>query len=91
MGTRRGPYKEDFPTGTLVRINALPELERFRAEWKLHHPLQELQLAFAGRTACVKDLGFYHGGDELYWLDGVPGIWHECCLEAAGEAPQQRT
>jgi hypothetical protein len=83
MGTRRGPYKEDFPKGTLVRIKALSELERFRAEWKLHHPLQEGQLAFAGTTARVWRVGFYHGGDEMYELEGVPGIWHECCLAPA--------
>lgn len=23
---------------------------------------------------------YYHGGDELYWLKGVPGVWHEQCL-----------
>jgi hypothetical protein len=22
-------------------------------------------------------VGFYHGGDELYELASVPGIWHE--------------
>jgi hypothetical protein len=25
----------------------------------------------------------HHGGDELYKLKGVPGIWHEQCLEEA--------
>jgi hypothetical protein len=23
---------------------------------------------------------YYHGGDELYWLKEVPGVWHEQCL-----------
>lgn len=31
----------------------------------------------------VEKVGFYHGGDPLYKLDGVPGVWHEECLEAA--------
>ena len=25
--------------------------------------------------------GFYHGGDELYKLKGMPGVWHEQCLK----------
>jgi hypothetical protein len=28
-------------------------------------------------------VGFYHGGDPLYSLDGVPGVWHERCLVLA--------
>jgi hypothetical protein len=26
------------------------------------------------------EVGFYHGGDVLYTLDGIPGLWHEQCL-----------
>lgn len=91
MGILRGPLNEDFPKGSVVRIRSLAELERFRAEWKLHHPLQVGQLTFAGKTARVKEVSFYHGGDELYVLDGVPGIWHECCLENAEQGPRQPT
>ena len=29
-------------------------------------------------------VGFYHGGDALYELEGVPGVWHEVCLRKAG-------
>ena len=76
MGTRNGPYKVDFPAGTVVRIPNRAALERFRAEWKLHHPLQVEQLDYAGVTASVVEVGFYHGGDELYSLKGVPGLWH---------------
>jgi hypothetical protein len=25
-------------------------------------------------------VGFYHGGDVLYVLEGIPGVWHESCL-----------
>jgi hypothetical protein len=35
----------------------------------------------------VKDVGFYHGGDELYQVAGIPGTWHEECLEAVGLTP----
>ena len=56
-------------------------LEEFRKTWKWHHPLQEEQLRYSGATSVVQDVGFYHGGDELYELEGIPGIWHEACLE----------
>jgi hypothetical protein len=32
----------------------------------------------------VQEVGFYHGGDVLYQLRGVPGTWHECCLIGIG-------
>jgi hypothetical protein len=34
------------------------------------------------KTGKIKSVGFYHGGDVLYEIEGVPGIWHERCLEA---------
>ncbi|HEY2711221.1 MAG TPA: hypothetical protein VGI60_01805 [Chthoniobacterales bacterium] len=80
MGTTNGAYKADFPVGTRVRIGDRAELERFHREWKLHNPLQAGQLEFAGRVGTIVDVGYYHGGDELYQLQDVPGIWHECCL-----------
>jgi hypothetical protein len=39
----------------------------------------------------VRDVGFYHGGDVLYHLDGAPGIWHEVCLHAVGIIPSARS
>ena len=51
--------------------------------WRFHHPLTEDQLAYADVQGRVADVGFYHGGDELYHLEGIPGIWHEACLERA--------
>ena len=75
-------YREEFPKGSTVRIADLPALERFRAEWKFHHPLTAEQLHYAGRQATVDTVGYYHGGDVLYTLQGVPGIWHEGCLLA---------
>jgi hypothetical protein len=80
------PYQEQFLVGTTVRIAQRAELERFRREWQFHHKLEAEQISYAGRTARVRDVGFYHGGDVLYHLDGVPGIWHEVCLEHAGES-----
>jgi hypothetical protein len=83
MGRRNGPYNADFPTGTRVRIAAKYVLERFiRPDWKYHHPLDEAQLKYAGLDAVVVSAGVYHGGDELYELQDIPGIWHEQCLMA---------
>ncbi|HSQ32233.1 MAG TPA: hypothetical protein VLN49_20400 [Gemmatimonadaceae bacterium] len=48
--------------------------------WTYHDKLQPEQLAYAGQVGAVKAYGFYHGGDELYWLEGIPGTWHEQCL-----------
>jgi hypothetical protein len=76
------PHQEKFPVGTTVRIAERPQLERFRSEWRFHHPLEAGQLRFAGRTAAVATIGFYHGGDVLYTLLGIPGIWYESCVHA---------
>lgn len=83
MRTERGPYNAEFPVGTRVRIAERAFLEEFRKTWRYHHPLQPDQLPCAGVVAEVEKIGYYHGGDELYWLKGVPGVWHERCLKAA--------
>ena len=74
------PYKESFLKGSTVRIAAKEELEDFRDSWKYHHPLQESQMAFSNTFAVVRGVGFYHGGDALYSLENIPGLWHEVCL-----------
>ena len=74
------PYKERYPKGTPVRIIDRPGLERFRVTWTYHHPLTEEQLAFADHSTVVANVSLYHGGDPLYELRDVPGIWHESCL-----------
>jgi hypothetical protein len=85
MGRTRGAYREEFPVGTAVRVVDRNQLEAFMATWTLHNPLHADQLAFAGVTARVASVGFYHGGDELYLLEHVPGIWHEACLAPASD------
>jgi hypothetical protein len=32
----------------------------------------------------VAAIGYYHGGDVLYTLNDIPGIWHEQCLRGDG-------
>jgi hypothetical protein len=57
-------------------------LETFAQSWKFHHALLPEQMEFAGVTATVIAVSFYHGGDQLYVLENVPGIWNEPCLES---------
>ena len=83
MGAQKGPYNADFPVGTRVRVKPREFLEEFQRSWKLHDPLKDFQLDCAGRTAKVASVGYYFGADELYTLEGVPGIWNEPCLEIA--------
>jgi len=79
------PYSEEYPIGSKVRVSSRGALEDFRARWKLHHPLSADQLDYAGRATTVAAVGFYHGGDVLYTLAGVPGIWHEQCIEKSAD------
>lgn len=85
MGKSKGAYEPEYPEGTFVVIADLTTLERFLTEWRYHNKLQVEQLAFAGKKARVKSVSFYQGGDELYVLDDVPGLWHEECLLAWAE------
>jgi hypothetical protein len=73
-------YHALFDVGASVRIQSLDALRAFRESWKFHHPLAEEQLAYADCPATVASVGYYHGGDVLYALRDVPGIWHEGCL-----------
>jgi hypothetical protein len=83
MGQTKGAYNAEFPAGTLVRVVSRPQLEEFMETWRFHHPLTQDQIAYAGLRGRVADVGFYHGGDELYHVEGIPGIWHEVCLQPA--------
>jgi len=77
--------KSRHTTGSAVRVANESVLENFAKIWKLHHPLTPEQLAFAGRETIVTSVGFYHGGDVLYELRDLPGIWHERCVESASK------
>jgi len=79
----RRPYQAEHAKGSRVRIAARPVLEQFLRDWKYHNKLQPEQLDYAGQLAEVESIGFYHGGDELYKLKGIPGVWHLQCLRPA--------
>ena len=66
----------------MFRIADHPGVEQLFREWKYHNPLQAKQLAFADRAATIASVGYYHGGDELYQLAGIPGCRHECCTSS---------
>ncbi|HMP65554.1 MAG TPA: hypothetical protein PKD11_08200 [Pyrinomonadaceae bacterium] len=78
---KKAAYKENFQKGSCARIVGRAKLEDFKTSWRYHHPLQDEQMSFADNRAEIVWVGFYHGGDVLYELAGVPGIWHEVCLE----------
>jgi hypothetical protein len=82
MGRTKGPYKAEFEVGSTVRIADREFLEEFARTWKYHHKLRPEQLAYHGRIVRVTHASVYHGGDELYELERIPGIWHEQCLSA---------
>ena len=79
------PYHERLPVGTRVRVASLERLEEFSRTWRFHNPLTVEQLPFAGRESTVRQVGFYHGGDALYTLADVPGLWHEQCILGSEE------
>ncbi|MGC2661998.1 MAG: hypothetical protein WA324_28895 [Bryobacteraceae bacterium] len=57
-------YKATFPVGSKVRIVPQPALDEFARTWKYHHKLQPEQMRYAGASAIVRDVSFYHGGDN---------------------------
>jgi len=75
-------YKVRFEIGTSVQIADRDVLETFLRDWKLHDKLEPEQLNYHGQVAAVEKVGFYFGGDQLYKLIGIPGVWHEQCLKA---------
>ena len=82
MGKTKGVNKAEFEVGTDVRIADREFLEKFMEAGQYHNELEPEQLEHAGRVAKVKEVSFFHGGDEIYTLAGVPGVWHEECLTA---------
>lgn len=82
MGKTKGLNNAEFEIGSEVRIADRALLESFLEEGQYHNELEPEQLEFAGRVAKVKSVEFFHGGDEIYTLEGISGVWHEECLSA---------
>lgn len=85
-----GPYSERYPVGSPVKIAPLEELEEFMRTYKYHHALVPEQLRYAGMLTIVRSVGYYHGGDVLYGLEGTERFaWLEPCLRDAHATPAQ--
>ncbi len=82
MGKTKGLNVAEFEVGAEVRVANRAFLEKFMEEGQYHNELEPEQLAYAGKVAKVKAVDFFHGGDEIYTLEGIPGVWHEECLAA---------
>ena len=82
MGKTKGLNNAESEIGSEVRIADRAFLESFLEEGQYHNELEPEQLEFAGRVAKVKSVEFFHGGDEIYTLEGISGVWHEECLSA---------
>jgi len=80
------PCKEQFPVGTKVQVKDEGSLRQFQERCKSRRPISLEQIETAGQVDVVTNVGFYRGGDVLYKLQRLPGIWHEECLEPAGLA-----
>ena len=73
-------YTSRWSAGDRVRVANSDELAAFRREWQYHTKLTDEQLRYGGAVVEVVNVGFYHGGDPLYQLRGLPGLWHEQLL-----------
>jgi hypothetical protein len=82
VGKTKGLNKAEFEVGSQVRVADRAFLDGFLEAGQYHNELEPEQLAYADRVATVKAIEFFHGGDEIYTLEGIPGVWHEECLTA---------
>lgn len=80
MGKTKGVNVAEFEVGSQVKIADRNFLQQFLDAGQYHNELEPEQLSFADRTATVESVEFFHGGDEIYKLQGIPGVWHEECL-----------
>jgi len=83
MGKTKGINQAEFAVGSEVRIADRAFLEDFLEAGQYHNELEPEQVEYAGRTAKVQEVNFFTGGDEIYTLEGIPGVWHEECLKQA--------
>ena len=79
------PYEAVYPVGSKVRVADRAFLQNFKETWVYHHKLLPEQLDMRTLRLQSNGVAFYHGGDQLYNLQGVPGIWHPECLRPQDE------
>ena len=83
MGKTKGLNNAEFEVGAEVRVAGRAFLEKFLEDGQYHNELEPEQLGYADRVAKVKAVDFFHGGDEIYTLEGIPGVLHEECFRTA--------
>ena len=83
MGRTKGLNVAEFEVGSQVRIADRSFLESFLEAGQYHNELEPEQIEYADRVAKVKEVNFFTGGDEIYTLEEIPGVWHEECLATA--------
>jgi hypothetical protein len=83
VGKTKGVNVAEFEVGSQVRIADRAFLEAFLEAGQYHNELEPEQLEYADHVAAVQSVNFFHGGDEIYKLEGIPGVWHEECLRGA--------
>jgi len=74
-------YHPIFKKGDKIKINDKDYLLNFQRTWKYHHNITDDQIKYAERLAAVKDVYIYHGGEVMYALKSIPGIWLEQLIE----------
>jgi hypothetical protein len=74
-------YHEAFRVGEKIRIKSKEYLLNFKKSWKYHNNITNDQIEYGGQEVYVDRIGAYHGGNLLYELKDVPGVWHEQLLE----------
>ena len=72
----------EFEVGSQVRMADRAFLESFLEAGQYHNELEPEQLDLRGSRRQGEGVEFFHGGDEIYTLEGIPGVWHEECLTA---------
>jgi hypothetical protein len=72
-----------FRDGTTIHLAERATLDEFFRTYDGHHRLEANQLESGGKVAIVRASYMYHGGDMLYELEGLPGLWHEQLLGPA--------
>jgi hypothetical protein len=75
-------YHSVFLRGENVKIKPPEFLRQYLApDWRWHNPLDSDNLKFAGGVFAVVDIGYFHGGEVMYELQGIRGFWHEDSVE----------
>ena len=77
-------HRAAFSIGASVRIKERTELERFARDWTSTNSLTPHQFCDAGVAGVVDSVAFDDGGNPLYTLERIGGIWHEENLVAWG-------